>query len=360
MRDAESALDQLIAFRGNEIREADVLAVFGIVSRHTLESLAEAVLQGDVAGIVRTMGELDAAGKDMQRLVLELLDYFRALLVFLCAPDAAGQEDLVASQLETLRRQAALANPERLLRIADILSQTEDRLRYALSRRTQVETALIRCARTTAVSIEELLRKVDALRKEAGMAFSGDSAGAVTPAPVRRPAAPAEPPPAAGPQARAAASVAAPLRKPEAPEDELQMLTAQWHEIIDRVGKSVSLAKGMLIDTRPTEVTESRIVIGFDPEFARNLERICGNPMYTRAIQGVLLQVLKRTVNVECKVLSEGADGRVDVPADHTVESAGSQSMSAKGAKSKQEWVKDPVVRKAMEIFNGGIVDIRE
>lgn len=358
MRDAESALDQLIAFRGNEIREADVLAVFGLVSRHTMESLAEAVLRGDVAAIVRTIGELDAAGKDMQRLVLELLDYFRALLVFLCAPDAAGQEELVASQLETLRKQAALANAERLLRIADILSQTEDRLRYALSRRTQVETALIRCARTTAVSIDELLRKVDALRKDAGLAAPVAAAPVAAPAVARRSGVAADPVPAGRTAARPEAPVAA-ARKPEAPADELQMLTAQWLEIIERVGKSISLAKGMLIDTRPLEVSENRVVIGFDPEFARNKERICQNQTYAKAIQQVLLQVLKRTVNVECRVLSS-SEGRVDVPADHTVEAAGSQAGGGKGAKSRQEWFKDPVVRKAMEVFNGGIVDIRE
>ncbi len=360
MRDAESALDQLIAFRGNEIGEPDVLAVFGLVARRTLESLAEAVLRGEVAGIVKIIGELEAAGKDMQRLVLELLDYFRALLVWQCAPEAAGQEELVAAQIETLKRQAALTQPERLLRIADILSQTEDRLRYALSRRTQVETALIRCARTTAVSVDELIRKVESLRKEVG------GADGVTPEPLpppaaertaapapRSPAATAEPAAAYHAQGRPAAP-----QKSEAPADELQRLTAQWHDVIDRVGKAASLAKGMLLDTRPLEVTAERVVIGFDPEFARNKERVCANASYMRAVQGVLLQVLKRTVNVECRVMN--AVDRVEVPADHTAEAPSPSPAAGKGARSRQQWQNDPVVRKALEVFNGGIVDIRE
>lgn len=362
MRDAESALDQLIAFRGNEIKEADVLSVFGLVARQTMETLAESVLQGDVGAIVRIISELDSSGKDMQRLVLELLDYFRALLVQLCAPDVAGQEDLVAAQLATLKRQAALTTADRLLRIADILSQTEDRLRFALSRRTQVETALIRCARTTAVSIDDLVRRIEALGKS-GVDVGAAMAERAPAAPVRKVAVASEAPsayrvrtPAAVPVVAPEAPVSAAVKPaiPASPADELAMLTAQWHDVVDRIGKVVPLAKSMLLDTTPLEITAERLTIGFDPEFAKNLERVAQNPMYMRAVQSVMLQVLKRTVSVDLKLIH--GDGHVDVPADHTAEKAG----RAKGVKSKQEWTKDPVVRKALEIFNGGIVDIRE
>jgi DNA polymerase-3 subunit gamma/tau len=387
MRDAESALDQLIAFRGTDIKEADVLSVFGLVSRQTMESLAEAVLQGNVSEIVRIIGELDAAGKDMQRLVLELLDYFRALLVHLCAPDVAGQEDLVAAQIATLKRQAGLTTADRLLRIADILSQTEDRLRFALSRRTQVETALIRCARTTAVSIDDLLRRLEALGG-GGVAVGAPAvARPVAPvvAPVRRvvttgeapsayrvcapvPAVPAAAPvaaPAAAPVAvPAAAPVAAPAAAPVAakavaPGNDLELLTTQWRGVIERV-KGVNLLTGvMLMDTRPLAVMADRVVIGFDPEFSKNKESVAKNPAHVRALHDVLLQVLKRPVSLDFQLIQGG--GTADVPADHTAESAGgSFAGRGNGAKSKQEWQKDPVVRKALEIFNGGIVDIRE
>jgi DNA polymerase-3 subunit gamma/tau len=170
LRDAESALDQLIAFRGDTITEADVLAVFGLVSRQTLEALAMSVLRGDVPELIRIIGELDASGKDMQRLVLELLDQFRSLLIYICAPTSAASLDIVESQLESFKKQAGLATPDRLMRIAEILSQAEDRMRYSLSRRTLVETSLIRCALSTRVSVDELLQRVEALRQSLGSA----------------------------------------------------------------------------------------------------------------------------------------------------------------------------------------------
>ena len=76
MRDAESALDQLIAFCGDSLKEEDVLSVFGLVSQQTLDDLVAAVLGGDVSTIIRVIANLDRQGKDTQRLVIELLEYF--------------------------------------------------------------------------------------------------------------------------------------------------------------------------------------------------------------------------------------------------------------------------------------------
>jgi DNA polymerase-3 subunit gamma/tau len=359
LRDAESALDQLIAFRGDTITEADVLAVFGLVSRQTLEALAMAVLKGDVTELVRIIGELDASGKDMQRLVLELLDQFRSLLIFICAPTSAASLDIVESQLESFKKQAGLATPDRLMRIAEILSQAEDRMRYSLSRRTLVETSLIRCALSTLVSVDELLQRVDALRQSLGISpavsVAPTAVRETAPAAAARPApppvrvAPAAPPPAARPAPVKPAPAPAPA---PSPANELDHLMAQWRsEIVERVGRvpTAALARNLLLDARPLAVEPMRVVIGFDPEFSGNLEKI-KVPHYLKAIQGVLSTFLKRTVNVEFQLISSA--GPVDVPADHVEEKT--------GAKSRQDWYKEPVVRKTLEFFNGSITDIRE
>jgi DNA polymerase-3 subunit gamma/tau len=366
LRDAESALDQLIAFRGDTITEPDVLAVFGLVSRQTLETLAMAVLKGDVTEIVRIIGELDASGKDMQRLVLELLDQFRSLLIFICAPTSAASLDIVESQLESFKKQASLATPDRLMRIAEVLSQTEDRMRYSLSRRTLVETSLIRCALSTTVSVDELLQRVDALRQSLG----GGTAAPVAPVAVRdAPATYARPPspPAVAAPAAAPAVVRPPVAKPAPaapaapvapPANELEHMMAQWRsEIVERVGRigSAALARNLLLDARPLLVEPMRVVIGFDPEFAQNLEKI-KLPHYIKAIQGVLTTFLKRPVNVEFQLIA--SDASSDVPADHVADQAG--AGEGKGPKTKQDWYKEPVVRKTLEFFNGSIVDIRE
>ena len=102
----------MISFTGKKITEQDVLSVFGLVARGALEGLADAILKGDIPAVLDAVAALDAAGKDMQRLVLELIEHFRNLLVCACAGDKARDLDVAESQVEVLRQQAGIINPD--------------------------------------------------------------------------------------------------------------------------------------------------------------------------------------------------------------------------------------------------------
>jgi len=165
MRDALSALDQLISFKGDALTEDDVLAVFGLVSRRSLEDLAAAVLKGDMGEILRLVDMFDAAGKDMRRLTVELMEHFRNLLIYQYVGEKMSTLDATPEQIRTLSEQASLADSARVLQIADQLGEMEGRLRFALSVRTLIEMSLIRCARVArAVTLDEVLRKLNAIR----------------------------------------------------------------------------------------------------------------------------------------------------------------------------------------------------
>src|SRR5438270_10510638 len=74
MRDAESALDQLISFCGEKIEEADVLSMFGLTAQNQLLELAGTVLAGEVEGALRQLNDLAGNGKDLGRLLTDLLN----------------------------------------------------------------------------------------------------------------------------------------------------------------------------------------------------------------------------------------------------------------------------------------------
>ena len=199
MRDALSALDQLISFKGGSLTEDDVLAVFGLVSRRSLENLAAAVLKGDMGEILKLVDMFDSAGKDMRRLTVELMEHFRNLLIYQYVGENMANLDATPEQIRSLAGQAALAEPSRVLQIADQLAEVEGRLRFALSVRTLIEMSLIRCARVArAVSLEEVLKRLNALRT-------------------------AEPPPAAAAPAPAAKAPAASLYDDPALKQVMQM-----------------------------------------------------------------------------------------------------------------------------------------
>ena len=166
LRDAESALDQLISFRGKDITEEDVLAVFGLVSREMLEQISTAILTNNVADIMALIAHMDQAGKDLQRIVMELLDLYRNLLVVSYGEDAASALELPEMQLASLQKQIKQTDAGRILRVIDGLLETDGRMRFALSKRTLLETGLIRCARAAeTVTINELMAEIATLKK---------------------------------------------------------------------------------------------------------------------------------------------------------------------------------------------------
>src|SRR6185369_14737614 len=82
MRDAESTLDQLISFCGNRIRENDVLSMFGLTARAQLLSLATAIITANATEALRELNELARNGKDLGRLIADLLGHFRNLMIY--------------------------------------------------------------------------------------------------------------------------------------------------------------------------------------------------------------------------------------------------------------------------------------
>src|SRR5205085_4562446 len=80
LRDAESMLDQLVAFCGDKIAESDVLNVFGFTSEQTVIDFTGRILRGATAEAIELLHEQCETGKDMMRLMSDLISYLRDLL----------------------------------------------------------------------------------------------------------------------------------------------------------------------------------------------------------------------------------------------------------------------------------------
>jgi DNA polymerase-3 subunit gamma/tau len=175
MRDALSSLDQLISFKGRKIEEEDALGVFGLVSRSSLESLASSILAGDVASILSAIEGFDSAGKNMRGISTELLSHFRNLAVLQALGPSSPSLSVTSDQAKVLEAQARGVDASRIFRICDLLAETEDKLRYALSVRTLIELSLIRASRiASTATVEELMKAVRQL-KSSGVSDSSSA-----------------------------------------------------------------------------------------------------------------------------------------------------------------------------------------
>ena len=362
LRDAESALDQLIAFTGNTITEADVLAVFGLVSRETLETLVEGILEGDVRQLLRITGALDQAGKDLQRLLVELISYFRNLLVCLHVDHPEEELDLPAEQVERYQSQASKSNTGRLLRVVTMLSDAEDRMRYALSRRVLLETVLIRCARAaTVVTLEEILEKIQALRDADGT-ITGDVAARRVPqeSAFRSRATDPPPPPASEVSATVVQEPSAattPEQDPDADARTFVLLQSCWPDVVKRIRKIAVGSAVALEDLVPLAVEGHYVRLGYPLEFRERME-----VLQHKRVQAGLHQILRRFLDRDVSVRLEGYDEEpicMEVPSHISTERAADGRTGKKKNNSRAAWYQDPHVQAVLEAFNGELTDIR-
>jgi DNA polymerase-3 subunit gamma/tau len=164
MRDAQSILDQMIAFCGGEIAEADVLDVYGLVAEGKVAELAGALASGDHRMIVSIVDECDTAGRDLVRLLTDLQALVRSALL-----------ESIASGGRSSRLGGAPMTTEQLTRLLDGLREGEGSVKLGLAEKINFEVTLLKAVEASrARAIDSLIRELASLAGEAALAPAGD------------------------------------------------------------------------------------------------------------------------------------------------------------------------------------------
>ena len=188
LRDAESMLDQLVAFCGEKITESDVLSVFGFTSEQTVSDLTGRILRGETPEAIDLLHEQCEAGKDMMRLMADQIAYLRDLLVFKAKPDALN-EDVDPDVQKSLAAHAELISTDRLLELIDQFAATEGRMKWAPNKKLHFEVAIIKAIQSLGqATLDEVIEKLGELRDGGGgpPGKSAAVAAGVSPAPRTR------------------------------------------------------------------------------------------------------------------------------------------------------------------------------
>src|SRR5499427_4629991 len=109
LRDAESTLDQLISFCVDKLEEPDVLSMFRLTAQSQILEMSRAVLAGEVETALRQLNDLANHGKDLGRLLSDLLNHFRNLLVFQVSRGDLNLLEVSEFEATTLASQSEIA-----------------------------------------------------------------------------------------------------------------------------------------------------------------------------------------------------------------------------------------------------------
>ena len=144
MRDAQSALDQVIAFAGRAIGVDDVSTVLGLVGRDLLMDVIDAVVAEDAPRAFALAERAVESGTDLRLVCRELSQLVRDMMVMSVDPARMSEEELPADERERLTSLARQFSREDLMRAFDLLSTAEQDIRTVSHPRYYFEMVLLR------------------------------------------------------------------------------------------------------------------------------------------------------------------------------------------------------------------------
>jgi len=329
LRDAESMLDQLVAFCGEKISENDVLDVFGFTSKQTVIDLTGRILRGETPDAIDLLHQQSEAGKDMMRLMSDLIAYLRDLLVFKAKPDAL-KEDVEADVQTSLAAQAELVTTDRLLELVDQFAAAEGRMKWVPNKKLHFEVAIIKAIQSLGqATLDEVIEKLSQLRdgksvsqkkplSVAGIGDAGRDESSTRKAGITDPA-----------YSNAAPRVAE--TSPDANE--------LWQKALVKIPAQKAFVRNSAAAAHVLGIEGRNFQLGFAPDDKAMMD-ILGTQANRKFLETLLHEITGTDWSVKLTVKEE-------LPSKQAVASEGSGPENFKG---------DPLIQEAIGLFNAQIV----
>ena len=327
LRDAESMLDQMVAFCGEKIHAQDVMDVFGFTSKETVIGLAENLFARNAAGALGIVTEQSDAGKDLSRLTSDLIAHLRDLLVAV----ATGQ--------------SAAVPQGKLLDLVDHFGEAETRMKWVADKKLQLDVAVIK-----ALHLLDETSLTDVIETLANLS-SGET-------PPRRPAAQAAPAPA---QAARPAPAAAPARSktepapraaapppPADPEEAGISAVTAWETTAESFAKESLIRYGWLREGTFDRFEGGRLFVRF-PESAKETSDI-----WMENGSKDLESKLSLALSQKVRLVLEWDAAQEPEPASTPVREepeASAPPAPVPPADPNEDFKNDPFIKKALEVF---------
>jgi DNA polymerase-3 subunit gamma/tau len=147
MRDAQSLLDQLLAFGDDKLTVASVHQLLGTTNEERVAALASAALEHDAKQTLALLDQVVEQGQQLGELLDQLIEYWRDLMVVQCAGSAHQALSVTGARRDALHKQAQSLQPDSIMAGLDILVAAKNRLRFTSHARIVLEMALVRLSR---------------------------------------------------------------------------------------------------------------------------------------------------------------------------------------------------------------------
>lgn len=370
MRDALSMLDQVVSYSGDEMTVEDALLVTGSIGQDVFYQLAESLLTKEVGNILMLLEELMKEGKDAFRLTEDLITFFRDLLLMNTAPELDELLELASAE-EKFKHLAEQFSIDKLYQYIDILSATQQEMRFSNHAKVYLETALLKMSQVSegAVSahsidmtpfemkIEQLEQKVNALEQQLrqGVVINGAETNQVAESQKRQ-------------RLKSQSGFKVPTGRisevlKTATKPDVQLIKTHWATIMNQLQKSHA---ALLNEAEPVAASASAFVLKF--KYDIHCQMAADNQTFSTSFTQLLLNLTGTSYEVlfvpeedwmkirEEFIRQKGLKSPETVTSD--VESDAEDMMSFMQEEEKAS--EDPLIAEAEKLFGKEFVEIHD
>ncbi|MBR5624003.1 DNA polymerase III subunit gamma/tau [bacterium] len=166
MRDALSVFDQVLAWGGEEVTEKDVASLLGLTDREIIAELNEAIVRKDCAKALECVAKVMEGGRDAERFILSLVQYFRNLAVLKVTNSPGKLLEESPEYLAELGKAAAEHTMSQLTQSIDELLQILPKLSSTEAKQTILELAVLKLIHIRSqISPDEIFQRLAELEK---------------------------------------------------------------------------------------------------------------------------------------------------------------------------------------------------
>jgi DNA polymerase-3 subunit gamma/tau len=291
-RDAVSTLDQLAAATGKKITVQDVLQLLGAVEEEALFRLCDLIVDRDTAGALTFIEELSEQGQDLGRLVTDLLEHLRHLLLVQHMGHVPDSLPVTEEVRERLREQANQLGEATVLRLCDLLAVAVEDMRQGADPRLPLELALVKVTRPAAdLSRESAAYRLEQLEERAQSApFQGS-------VPETRPE-------------QTSLAEEAPAREP--PSVDLEQLQEAWQRaVLPAVEEKSIPTASVLREAHPAGLAGDTLTLEF-PRNASFHRQLAEEPKNATLLADALYEVTGRRLALAFELGTNGGDSEPD------------------------------------------------
>lgn len=168
LRDAQSLLDQAVAFSGEKVSDDDLKEILGTISRELLFEISEAILRKKDEQVFDLVEKIINKGYDLRFFHSELIKHFRDLLLVSSLKDTGDLLTLDDSELKKMRKRIENASSDEILHCLNALQNGEQGLKYSSHPRIYFEVLIVKiCQFKKIVPIQDIIEEVKALKGKA-------------------------------------------------------------------------------------------------------------------------------------------------------------------------------------------------